>query len=227
MMALSKTTRDHDEIRRWAESHGAVPSEVASTHSGKEPGILRFQFPETAQKNDDNLQEVSWDDFFAKFDENNLELLYQEQTADGEKSNFNKLIHPENDKTGRGGSAKAKRTTKSGGRSAAAKNGSRAAGKSAAKSSSKASGGSSGRSAKKSSANRTAKKASTKKSSSSRAGRSSAKAKSTGSGRVAGKSTKNSAAKRASGKAAAKGAKSSGRATKSTVKGSSKKRRSA
>lgn len=93
-MALSKTTRDHDEIRRWAEERGAIPSEVASTERGNEPGILRFQFPGAKNSNDSKLKEISWDAFFEKFDENDLELLYQEKTAEGQKSNFNKLIHP-------------------------------------------------------------------------------------------------------------------------------------
>jgi hypothetical protein len=94
-MALSKTTRDHEEIRRWAESRGAVPAEVASTHKKDEPGILRFEFPKAPNRHDDNLREISWDEFFKKFDENNLELVYQEKTADGKISNFNKLVHPD------------------------------------------------------------------------------------------------------------------------------------
>ena len=97
----SKTTRDHDEIRRWAESRKAKPCEVAGTERGGEPGILRFEFPSARNHNDDKLQEISWDDFFQKFDENNLELLYQETTADGERSNFNKLIHPESEHASR------------------------------------------------------------------------------------------------------------------------------
>lgn len=96
-MALSKTTQDHEEIRRWAEARGAVPAEVRSTHKKDEPGILRFCFPDAPNRNDENLTEIEWDEFFEKFDENNLELLYQEKTADGEKSNFNKLIHPESE----------------------------------------------------------------------------------------------------------------------------------
>jgi hypothetical protein len=94
-MALSKTTQDHDEIRKWAEKRGAVPSEVASTHSKDEPGLLRFSFPRAKRKNDDNLSEISWEDFFEKFDSSNLELVYQEKTASGQQSNFNKLVHPE------------------------------------------------------------------------------------------------------------------------------------
>lgn len=97
-MTLSKTTRDHDEIRKWAEARGAVPAEVASTHREGEPGILRFEFPNAPNRNDSKLREISWEEFFEKFDENNLELVYQEKTADGERSNFNKLVSPENDK---------------------------------------------------------------------------------------------------------------------------------
>jgi hypothetical protein len=94
-MALSKTTQDHNEIRLWAEKRGAVPAEVASTHTKSEPGILRFQFPDGPNQNDRNLREITWEDFFEKFDGANLELVYQENTADGEASNFNKLVHPD------------------------------------------------------------------------------------------------------------------------------------
>jgi len=94
-MSLSKTTRDHEEIRRWAKSRGAVPTEVASTHKKDEPGILRFHFPNAPGEKDNNLREIPWDAFFEKFDENKLELVYQEKTAEGERSNFNKLVHAE------------------------------------------------------------------------------------------------------------------------------------
>lgn len=94
-MALSKATQDHEEIRRWAEKRGAVPAEVARTHHDSEPGILRFCFPESRGKNNANLTEISWDDFFEKFDESNLQLVYQEKTAGGGQSNFNKLVHPQ------------------------------------------------------------------------------------------------------------------------------------
>jgi len=101
-MALSKTSRDHDEIRRWAEARGAVPAEVRGTEKGGEPGILRFEFPNAPNRNDGKLEEISWDDFFEKFDERGLELVFQERTADGEQSNFNKLVCPENDKAAQG-----------------------------------------------------------------------------------------------------------------------------
>jgi hypothetical protein len=97
-MSTSKTTKNHDEIRKWAEARHAVPCEVEGTESEGEPGILRFEFPNARNRNDARLREISWDEFFSKFDENNLELLYQEKTAEGQVSNFNKLIHPESEK---------------------------------------------------------------------------------------------------------------------------------
>ena len=39
-----------------------------------------------------DLEHISWDDSFAKFDENNLAFLYQEQKASGEDSTFFKLV---------------------------------------------------------------------------------------------------------------------------------------
>ncbi|WP_263418610.1 hypothetical protein [Terriglobus albidus] len=91
-MPLSHTTQNHDEIRKWAEARGAVPAEVSSTESEGEPGILRFMFRKAKNRKDDNLKEISWDAFFEKFDESGLTLVYQEKTATGKSSNFNKLV---------------------------------------------------------------------------------------------------------------------------------------
>ena len=52
--------------------------------------MIRLDFP--GFSGEESLQEISWDEFFDKFDEQNLALLYQEQTAGGDQSNFNKLV---------------------------------------------------------------------------------------------------------------------------------------
>jgi hypothetical protein len=94
---LSKTTQDHDEIRRWAEARHAIPCEVASTERGGEAGILRFCFPNARNRNNAALKEIDWDQFFEKFDETGLSMVYQEKTAGGSRSNFNKLIHADSE----------------------------------------------------------------------------------------------------------------------------------
>ena len=91
-MADAKITTDHDEIRKWAEARGGRPAVVRSTHGKGGTGIIRLEFPNAPNANDDALEEISWDEFFDKFDESKLAFLYQEKTADGQRSNFNKLI---------------------------------------------------------------------------------------------------------------------------------------
>jgi hypothetical protein len=91
-MTEAKTTTDHDTIRKWAEAREGVPATVRGTESGKdEAGILRFDFPGGA--GEDTLEHLSWDDWFEKFDKENLALLYQDEKSDGETSTFFKLVN--------------------------------------------------------------------------------------------------------------------------------------
>jgi hypothetical protein len=87
----SKVTTNHDEIKKWAEERGATPSSVIGT-GGKDAGVLRLMFPGYAAGRSKSLREISWEDFFNKFEENNLAFIYQNKTIDGTKSNFNKFI---------------------------------------------------------------------------------------------------------------------------------------
>ena len=88
MSGSTKTTTDHDTIRKWAEERGARPATVKGTSGDDEVGVLSFDFNEP----DESLEEISWDEFFAKFEENNLAMLYQDETASGEKSRFFKFV---------------------------------------------------------------------------------------------------------------------------------------
>ncbi len=87
----SKTTSDHAVIKKWAEDRGAKPAAVKGT-SGDEIGVIRLIFPGYAAGRSQSLREISWEDFFKKFDENNLAFIYQDETSRGVKSNFNKFI---------------------------------------------------------------------------------------------------------------------------------------
>ena len=67
-------------------------------------GLLRIDFP--GYSGEDSLEEISWDEFFEKFDDQGLALLYQETTKGGQRSNFNKLVSRETAESkgsGRGG----------------------------------------------------------------------------------------------------------------------------
>ena len=83
----SQQTTDHEEIRKWVDERQGTPSVVESTWDGKS-GMLRIDFGEP----EDSLTEISWEDFFRIFDESGLAFLYQEETADGGQSRFNKFV---------------------------------------------------------------------------------------------------------------------------------------
>ena len=86
----SKTTENHTIIRKWAEARDGKPAIVKGTdESGKGGGLLRINFPGYAE---DGLEEITWDDFFEIFDNNDLQFLYQEETKDGKESRFFKFV---------------------------------------------------------------------------------------------------------------------------------------
>ena len=91
-MADTKITTDHNEIRKWAEARGGRPAVVRSTRGKGGTGILRLEFPDAPHADDDALEEISWDEFFEKFDEKRLAFVYQEKTVGGEPSRFNKFV---------------------------------------------------------------------------------------------------------------------------------------
>jgi hypothetical protein len=69
---------------------GGKPAVVRDTHDG-EGGVLRIDFPGGAGQ--DQLEHVSWDQWFEIFDRSNLAFLYQTEKADGDDSTFFKLVH--------------------------------------------------------------------------------------------------------------------------------------
>lgn len=69
-----------------------MPSTVESTEQNGRPGVLRLNFPGYGGQ---NLKEVSWDEWFATFDERRLVFIYQEHKTNGATSNFFRLDNPD------------------------------------------------------------------------------------------------------------------------------------
>ncbi|WP_254546562.1 hypothetical protein [Halomarina pelagica] len=88
----STQTTDHDTIREWAEERDARPASVEGTGGDGDPGVLRFDFEEGADGQDESLEPISWDEFFETFEENDLAMVYQETTNEGETSRFFKFV---------------------------------------------------------------------------------------------------------------------------------------
>ena len=86
----SLTTTNHDEIKAWVEKRKGTPSTVKGTDENANAGILRIDFP--GYSGEDKLEEITWEEFFQKFDEGDLQFLYQTETADGKESRFSRFI---------------------------------------------------------------------------------------------------------------------------------------
>jgi hypothetical protein len=88
-MATAQRTRDHDQIRQWAEQRGGIPAYVKGTE-----GLLRIDFVEGkgSHGREDKLEEVSWDDWFEVFDDRGLSFLHSD-----DDSRFFKLVEAEDD----------------------------------------------------------------------------------------------------------------------------------
>lgn len=89
-MPSANATTDHDFIRKWAEERDGSPACVKGTGGNGDIGMIRIDFP--GYSGEDSLEPISWEEWFDKFENNDLALLYQDETSDGEQSNFNKLV---------------------------------------------------------------------------------------------------------------------------------------
>ncbi len=88
-MSQAKATIDPEVIKEWVESHGGHPAAVIRTESDDDVGIIRVDFP--GFSGEDTLEEISWDDWFEKFESSQLAFLYQDEPD----SRFNKLVSRE------------------------------------------------------------------------------------------------------------------------------------
>lgn len=82
----SSTTTDHQTIRKWVEERRGTPAVIIRTKG--EGGVLRIDFGEKEEE----FEEIDWNEFFEIFDKNRLAFLYQNETADGKTSRFNKFV---------------------------------------------------------------------------------------------------------------------------------------
>jgi hypothetical protein len=92
-VSAAKRTTDHTAIREWVDARGGHPARVTATAGGRSSskkgsgGLLRIDFAEP----DEQLERISWPEFFRIFDEQQLAFLYQDE----KNSRFSKFIDRE------------------------------------------------------------------------------------------------------------------------------------
>ncbi|MEN6544888.1 MAG: hypothetical protein ABFE07_02510 [Armatimonadia bacterium] len=81
----AQVTISHDKIREWTEARQGKPARVKDSGDGN-GGIVRIDFEDV---HEEHLEPISWEEFFEKFEAENLAFLYQ----DGAQSRFNRMIN--------------------------------------------------------------------------------------------------------------------------------------
>ena len=81
---MAQTTTDHETIRKWAETRDGRPARVKGTGDTEDAGLLRLDFG----KPEESLEAITWEEFFDKFEESELALLYEDEPD----SRFSKLV---------------------------------------------------------------------------------------------------------------------------------------
>lgn len=72
-MAQTTRTIDHQEIKGWVEERGGSPAVLEGTYDGFGSGILRIDWG----RGEEALDQLSWEDFFRVFDDNDLAFVYE------------------------------------------------------------------------------------------------------------------------------------------------------
>lgn len=97
MKETQKITTEPEVVIKWAEERGGKPARIKGTGNAEDPGMIRIDFPNFSGE---DLEGISWEKWIDVFEQRNLALVYQEETKDGEKNNFNKLIDRDSVKAG-------------------------------------------------------------------------------------------------------------------------------
>lgn len=86
-MAEQTQTTDHKTIQSFADEHNLKPAKVEGTGNGN-TGMIRLMQPGSSASETDNLEEISWNNWFKAFEDNDLALVYEKNGS----GNFNKLV---------------------------------------------------------------------------------------------------------------------------------------
>jgi hypothetical protein len=84
-MAIKGPTKSHDEIRRWADSHGIVPANIEPNRIDAEAACMSLLHKMTVEETA-FVKEMPWEEFFKRLDLLGLAVVYDDSTV------FNEIL---------------------------------------------------------------------------------------------------------------------------------------
>lgn len=88
-----RPTRDRSEIRAWADSKGIVPVNIEPNRVDAESASMSLLHKMTAEETA-FVKEMTWEDFFVRFDLLKLTLVYDDSTVSNEILRMDDKIEP-------------------------------------------------------------------------------------------------------------------------------------
>ena len=89
-MPVQRATTDRRTIEQWAKHHNATPAELPPARHDSEPAMLSFLMPGQERG---ELLDISWDQFFAVFQLQDLAFVYSENTSREPAGSEYELVH--------------------------------------------------------------------------------------------------------------------------------------
>jgi hypothetical protein len=87
--AHTRATTDHEMIRLWVRERGGAPAMVRRIDQPDE-GALAINFPNDGS--DQPIIDISWSDFFERFDDRKLAFVYRVSLPDAEDAHVYQLV---------------------------------------------------------------------------------------------------------------------------------------
>ena len=86
MSPLTRTTTDHEAIRRWVESRGGTPTAQRGVGTADASAELGIDFSPSGH--DDGIKHISWTDWFAQFEHADLAFRTEADATEDKSFEF-------------------------------------------------------------------------------------------------------------------------------------------
>lgn len=73
-----QTTTEHALVRKLIEDREGYPAHLESSEGQGDSGLLQVGLTDEGEEGDEDLKELSWEQFFEEFEEKDLAFAYRE-----------------------------------------------------------------------------------------------------------------------------------------------------
>ncbi|RJQ38043.1 hypothetical protein C4559_02360 [Candidatus Microgenomates bacterium] len=90
---MVRTTINHKEIMEWAKKHRGKPQIIDDPTAGSDTPGIRINFPgipDDVFLSETKIRDISWNEFFKEFDDNNLAFVYMDEIVSNDPDSLSR-----------------------------------------------------------------------------------------------------------------------------------------